>query len=94
MKRWVVRACQKDVDDSELRKLCGSSFQVVCTVKEKDVWLKVLVEIYTGNDDDDDDDDDDCPLIMCQKNSMHSIVVVVVIVMLVAQGRRDVKISK
>ena len=43
MKRWGFRACRKDVD-SEWRKLCGRSFQVVGAVKEKDLWPKVLVE--------------------------------------------------
>ena len=43
MKRWVCRAFRKDVD-SEGRKLCGRSFQVVGAVKEKDLWPKVFVE--------------------------------------------------
>ena len=34
------RACWKDVDDSEYE----SSLQFVLTVKEKDIWPKVLVE--------------------------------------------------
>ena len=46
MKRWFFRACRKDVDDSEWRKLCGSSFQVVGAVKEKDLWPKVLVKTH------------------------------------------------
>ena len=45
---------------------------------------------FDDDDDDDDDaddgDDNDCPLIMRPKNSMHN--------MLVAQGRRDIQISK
>ena len=32
------------MDDSEWRKLCGSSFQVVGAVKEADLWLNVLVK--------------------------------------------------
>ena len=40
----------------------------------------------TQTDEDDGDDDDDCPRIMRYKNSMHS--------MLVAQGRRDIRISR
>ena len=41
------RPCRKDVDDSEWRKMCGSSFQVVGAVKEKeknDFWPKVLAK--------------------------------------------------
>ena len=35
MNRWALGACRKDVDDSELRKLHGRSFQVVGAVKKK-----------------------------------------------------------
>ena len=43
VKRLVFRAFRKDVE-SEWRKLCGRLFQVGGAVKEKDLWLKVLVE--------------------------------------------------
>ena len=46
MKRWGVRACQKDVDDSEWRKLCGITFPVVGPAQGKDLWLKVLGKTF------------------------------------------------
>ena len=44
MNRWGFRACRKDADDSEWRKLCGSLFQVVGAVKEKTKSLTLTVE--------------------------------------------------